>query len=130
MRAPVRQAGAILFRDVPKSVNAPDECAHEEEVDECDEHGVGFGAVVGEEGGDGPGEREDGDDEEDEDVVGGEGVLRGVDVHEVGEHAHGGDLWVRLVEYGGYGEGRKYQGDDLHEAPEGEEDTEEHGCGR
>ena len=49
--------------------------------------------MVGEEGCDSPGGAEHGDDEEDKDVVGGEGVGFGVDVHEVGEHAEGWDLW-------------------------------------
>lgn len=48
--------------------------------------------MVGEEGCNGPGEGEDGDDEEDKDIVGGEGVRAVVDVHEVGEHAHCWDL--------------------------------------
>lgn len=48
--------------------------------------------MVGEECCDGPGGGEDGHDEEDEDVVWCEGVRRGVDVHEEGEHAEGGDL--------------------------------------
>jgi len=68
-----------------------------------------FAAVVGEEGKDRPGGAEDGDDEENEDVVRCEGVLTGVDVYEVGEHAECGN-----------------QSDDLHEAPKGEEDPEQH----
>ncbi|KAK0102639.1 hypothetical protein ONS95_006243 [Cadophora gregata] len=83
---------AVLVGDVAQGVDAADEGADEEEVDEGDEAGVVGGAVVGEERGDGPGEGEDRDDEEDEDVVGGEGVGAVVDVDEVGEHAHCWDL--------------------------------------
>jgi len=67
--------------------------------------------VVGEEGCDCPCGTEDRDYEEDEDVVGGEGVGFRVDVDEVGQHAKGWD-----------------QSDDLHEAPKGEEDAENHLC--
>jgi len=74
-------------RDEAELVDASDEGAHEAEIDEGDEQGVGFRAVVGEECGDGPGGAEHGDNEEDEDVVGGEGVGFGVDVHEPCEHA-------------------------------------------
>jgi len=67
--------------------------------------------VVCEERCDGPCRTQDRDDKEDEDVVGGESVCFGVDVHEVGKHAEGWD-----------------QCDDLHEAPKGEEDSENHVC--
>jgi hypothetical protein len=48
--------------------------------------------VVGEEGSDCPGGGENRDDEEDENVGRCQGVIAGVDVHEVGEHAEGRDL--------------------------------------
>lgn len=92
----VRVAGgnvwAVLVGDVAEGVDGADEGPDEEEVDEADEARVVGGAVVGEEGCNGPGEGEDGDDEEDKDIVGGEGVRAVVDVHEVGEHAHCWDL--------------------------------------
>jgi len=97
--------------DAAQGPDGADEGADEGEVDEGDEEAVGARAVVREEGGDGPGAGEDGDDEEDEDGVWGEGVGGYVDVDEVGEHADCGD-----------------QGDDLEEAPEGEEDAEQHSC--
>jgi hypothetical protein len=77
--------------DAAQVVDAGDEGADKEQVDEGDEAGVGRGAVVAEEGEDGPGEGEDGDDEEDEDRVGREGVELVVLVDEPGKHAHGGD---------------------------------------
>ena len=48
--------------------------------------------MVGEEGANGPGGAQDGDDEEDENVVRSQGVIIGVDMDEVGEHAKGWDL--------------------------------------
>jgi len=65
---------AVLTRDAAQFVDASDEGADEAEVDEGYEQRVVFGAVVGEEGADCPGRSEDGDDEEDEDVVWCEGV--------------------------------------------------------
>lgn len=65
--------------------------------------------MVCEERGDSPGGGEDGDDEEDEDVVGREGVLFAVNVDKVGEHAQSWD-----------------QCNDLKDAPKGEEDTKDH----
>lgn len=47
--------GAVLVGDVAQGVDAADEGAHEEEVDEGYEARVVGGAVVGEEGCDGPG---------------------------------------------------------------------------
>ena len=46
---------AVLFCDAPEFVDACDEGTDETEVDEADEEGVVFGAVVGEERCDGPG---------------------------------------------------------------------------
>lgn len=51
--------------------------------------------MVDEECANGPHGAEDGDDKEDEDGGGRELVVVGIDVDEVGEHAQGGDLWVR-----------------------------------
>jgi hypothetical protein len=48
-------ARAVLFCDAPEFVDACDEGTDETEVDEADEEGVVFGAVVGEERCDGPG---------------------------------------------------------------------------
>jgi len=95
--------------DAAQGPDGADEGAHEAQVDEGDEEAVGAGAVPGEEGGDGPDAGEDRDDEEDEDGVRGEGVGAVVEGDEVGEHAYYWD-----------------QGEDLEEAPEGEEDAAEH----
>lgn len=85
--------------------------------------------MVGEEGADCPDDGEDDDDEEDENGVGGEGVGGDVEVDEPGEHAYCWDLRERRLA-GGSGGGwvRKgtYEGEDLGEAPEGEEESEEH----
>jgi len=48
-------ARAVLFCDTAEFVDACDESPDEAEIDEADEEGVVFGAVVGEEGCDGPG---------------------------------------------------------------------------
>ena len=84
--------GAILAADAAQFVDACDEGADEAEIDERGEACVLTGAMVGEEGCDGPGSAQDTDDEEDENVVGCQGVVAGVDVNEVCEHAEGGDL--------------------------------------
>lgn len=107
--APV-PGGAVGLSDESQEVDGGDEGSDEGEVDERDEHRVGAAAVVGEEGEAGPGKGEDGDDEEDQDVVGRQGVALDVDVDEPGQHAHAWD-----------------QSDDLHDAPKGEEDGEQHG---
>jgi len=60
-----RDVGAFVVRDEAQFVNAGDEGPDEADVDEGDEEGVRFGAVVGEKGCDCPGGGEDGDDEED-----------------------------------------------------------------
>ncbi|TAQ88456.1 hypothetical protein B7494_g3229 [Chlorociboria aeruginascens] len=78
---------AVLRCDSSELVDACDQCADEAEVNEGYEEGVGARAVVGEQCCNCPYAGEDADDEEDEDVVGGEQVLRGVDVHEVGKHS-------------------------------------------
>lgn len=96
--------------DVAQVPDGGDECADEAEIDDGDEQGVGGRAVVAEEGEDGPGEREHRDDEENKYVVGRQGVDFDIAVDEPGEHAHGWD-----------------QSEDLHEAPKGEEDGEQHG---
>lgn len=87
----VRPVGAVGVGDAAEVVDTGDEGADEAEVDKGEEAGVGGGAVVGEDGEEGPGEGEDGDDEEDEDGGGGEGVGRVVPIDEPGEHADGGD---------------------------------------
>jgi len=61
---------AVLVGYAAQLVDPCDQGADETEVDEGDEEGVVFRAVVGEEGADCPGGREHGDDEEDEDVGG------------------------------------------------------------
>lgn len=83
---------AVDVLDEAQVVHAGDEGAHEAEVDEPDEARVGAAAVVREEREERPGEREDRDDEEDQDVVWRQLVGVVVDMHEGGEHAHGGDL--------------------------------------
>jgi hypothetical protein len=82
---------AVGVGDAAQVVDGGDEGADKEQVDEGDEAGVSRGAVVAEEGEDGPGKGEDRDDEEEEDRGGREGVDFGVLVDEPGEHAHGGD---------------------------------------
>ena len=84
VRSRRRQTGAVIPRDAAEGVDPPDEGADEAEVDEGDEAGVVLGAVVGEEGANGPDDGEDHDDEEDEDGVGGEGVGGYVEVDEPG----------------------------------------------
>jgi len=78
---------AVGVGDEAQLIDTGDEGAHKTEIDEGDEEGIGARAVVGEERGDGPGGGEDADDEENEDVVGCEGVVGVVYVDEVGEHA-------------------------------------------
>jgi len=78
------QRCAVCAADAAQVVDAGDEGAYEAQVDEGDEVGVGARAVVGEERGDGPDGGEHGDDEEDEDVGGGEFVVFCVDVDEPG----------------------------------------------
>lgn len=90
-RVAVGEVCAVCVGDAAEVVDACDEGADKAEVDKGDEAGVCGGAVVGEEGEDGPGEGEDGDDEEDEDGGGGESVGVVVFFDEPGEHADGGD---------------------------------------
>ena len=90
--------GAVFVGDAAQFVDACDKGADEAEIDEGGEARVFTGAVVGEEGCDGPGSAKDTDDEEDEDVVGCQGVVAGVDVDEICEHAEGGDLGGELVD--------------------------------
>lgn len=63
-------AGAVGLCDPAEVVDACDQGANEAQVDEADEARVGLGAVIAEEREDGPGCPQDGDNEEDEDVVG------------------------------------------------------------
>lgn len=58
------------------------------------------GAAVGDEGEEAPCQGEDGDDEEDEDGVGGEDVCVVEFADEPAEHAHGGDLGPKRVSAG------------------------------
>lgn len=62
--------GTVLVGDAAQFVDACDEGPHEAEIDEGGEACVVTGAVVGEEGSDGPRSAKDTDDEEDEDIVG------------------------------------------------------------
>jgi len=62
--------GAVLATDATQFVDTCDEGPDETEIDEGDKEGVVFRSVVGEESADCPGGGEDGDNEEDEDVVG------------------------------------------------------------
>jgi hypothetical protein len=68
----------------PQLINAGNERAHEADVDEGDEQGVGFRSVVCEECADGPDGAKDADYEEDQDVVRRERVVGCVDVDEEG----------------------------------------------
>jgi len=106
IRRPSIAGRAVLSRDAAKVVHARDQGADDGEVEESDEEGVVAGAEVVDGGEDGPGEGYDGDDEEDEDVGGGEEVGVDVLVDEPGQHAHDGD-----------------EGDDLEEAPGEEEEA-------
>lgn len=92
--------GAVSVGNAPELVDSGDEGSHEGEVDEGDELGICRGAVVAEEGGDGPCDGEDNDDEEDEDGVGSEGVVDDEDVDEPGEHTQGGNLDNLVVRLG------------------------------
>lgn len=89
--AVARDVGAVGVADAAQIPDGGDEGADEAEVDEADEHGIGRGAVVGEEGEHGPGEGKDRDDEEHENGIGREGVCLDEAIDEPGEHAHGGD---------------------------------------
>lgn len=97
------EGGTIGFGNKPEVIYSSNQCADERQVDEADEPGVGAGPVVGEERKYRPGEGEDGDDEEQKNVGGGELVGFEVLVDEPGEHAHYWD-----------------QSYDLHEPPKGE----------
>lgn len=78
------EVGAVRIAYVTELVNASDEGADEAEVDEGDEEGRVPRRFAAEDGRDGPGGSEDGDDEENEDRVGGEQVLAFELVDEVG----------------------------------------------
>lgn len=88
-----RQMRTIGIGDEAQLVHAGDKGTHETEIDEGDEERVGARAVVGEQRGDGPGAGEHGDDEQHQDVVGGQRIVGCVDVDEEGEHAECWDLW-------------------------------------
>lgn len=105
-------ANAVGVSDITQVVNGSDESAEEEGVNKCDKVSVCRGAVVAEESEDCPGESENGNDEEDEDRIGGQGVLLDEAIDEPGEHAHTRD-----------------QSDDLKDPEEDEEHCEKHLCG-
>lgn len=89
---------AVRVCDEAQLVDAGDEGADEGEVDEADEARV---VAVREDGEEGPGQGEDRDDEEEEDVGRRKLVGGDVEVDEVGEHAHywdlfGGAAWLGL----------------------------------
>jgi len=102
-------AHAVCVADIAQVVDGSDKGTEEEDVDESDKVGVGGGAVVAEEGEEGPGKSEHRDDEEDQDGVGSESVLLDETIDEPGEHAHAGD-----------------QSDDLKDPKEDEQQREEH----
>lgn len=81
---PADHARAVGVGYEAEGVHGADEGADEEEVDDGHEDGVCGGAVVREEGEDGPGAGEDRDDEEDEDGVWCQRVGIVVPVYEVG----------------------------------------------
>lgn len=87
-----RRVRAVGPLDGAQEINARDERAEEAQVDEADEEGVVRRAAVGDEREEAPREGQDGDDEEDEDGVGGEDVCVVELGDEPAEHAHGGDL--------------------------------------
>ena len=78
--------------DEAEEVDSRDERAGKGQVDDGDEARVGGGPVVAEEREDGPGECQRRDDEHEQDGGGRHEVGVEVQVHEVGEHAHYGDL--------------------------------------
>lgn len=86
------KVGAVGGGDAAQLVDGGYEGAEEANVDEGDEAGVIGGAVVGEEGEEGPGEGEGGHDEEEEDGGWGERVGGLVAVDEPCEHTNSGDL--------------------------------------
>lgn len=100
---------AVGVLDLAQVDDAGDEAAEEAQVDKGDEHAVVGGSRVVEQREEGPGERENGDDEEHEDVVGGEDVCVVELFDEPAEHANGG-----------------YQSDDLREARAYEDESEKH----
>lgn len=79
-----RDVGAVGRGDEAQGPDGADEGADEQEVDGGDEGGVGGGAVVAEEGVDGPGQGQHRHDEEHQDVVGRQLVQLHVAVDEVG----------------------------------------------
>ncbi len=87
-----REMGAVGISDEAQVVHASDEGTDESQIDESDELGVGAAAMVAEEGEDGPDQGEHRDDEEDQDVFGGDDIVLDVAIDEPRQHAHGGDL--------------------------------------
>ena len=90
---PGHDGAAVGGGDEPEEVDGGDEGAGKGQVDDGDEARVGGRAVVAEEREDAPGQRDGRDDEHEQDGGGRHEVGVEVQVHEVGEHAHYGDLW-------------------------------------
>lgn len=82
---------AVLVAYPPQVVDARDKGADKHQVDCGAELGIVLCCAVGKEGGYGPEAGQDGDDEEDQDVGGREGVGFCVDVDEPTQHAQGWD---------------------------------------
>jgi hypothetical protein len=93
-----RHVCAVPASSIAEGVDCANEGADEEEIDKCNKVRVVAGAVVREESCDRPGCAEDRDDEEDEDVIGRQGVLLAIHVHEVCEHTKGWDLFMFVSE--------------------------------
>jgi len=112
VRIPLTPLRTIPLGDGAEIVDASNQSADEEQVDNGDEHGGVAGRVVGDKRRQSPDGGEDGDDEEDEDHGGRESHLLGEAVDEPREHADDGD-----------------EGEELEDAPYGEGDAVEHACG-
>lgn len=69
------EADAVGVAHASEEPHTGDKGSDKEKVDEADEKSIGGGAVIAEEREEGPGESENGDDEENKDGVWGEGVL-------------------------------------------------------
>lgn len=92
VRVAAADVGAVGVADPAQVVHAGDEGAHEAQIDEGYEDGVGRRPVVGEQREHGPGEREHRDDEEDQHVGRRQDIGRVPAVDEPGKHAHSRDL--------------------------------------
>lgn len=83
---------AVDVPDEAQVVNARDKGTDETEIDKRNEQRIGRTSVVREQREDCPGEAENRDDKQDQDVVRGEKVSFDVAVDKVGQHAHRWDL--------------------------------------